>query len=69
MESTIVKNIQHILEKESSKYKDDSKIKEYEKAIENYKKLIEKGLTKHRGYNLITIDKAHLKRHSFNVKC
>ena len=37
-----------------------SKVKQFEKASKNFDRLIEKGLAKKKGYNLMTIEKAHL---------
>ncbi len=68
MESNITQKLQNTLKEQAQKFEADSKIKEYEDAIIFFEKLVEEGLVKRRGYNLMTIDKAHLTGHTFNVR-
>lgn len=68
MASNLLQELQETIKQESTKFNGEEKLQEFEEAINIYKKLIEKGLTKKRGYNLLTIDKAHLKQNcAFNV--
>lgn len=64
---TIEKNVISTVRTETEKFKNDSKIKEFEKASAEFKSLIEKGLVKERGYNLLSVENAHLKGANFNV--
>jgi hypothetical protein len=46
--------------------KDTARLKEFEKALAKYNKMVQKGLAKKRGYNLATIEDCHLFNVSFN---
>jgi hypothetical protein len=67
MELEIVKNLETILEKESNKFKDDSTLTAFEKASIEFNKLVQNGVVKRRGYNLMTIEMKHLHQFSINT--
>lgn len=60
-----------ILEKEikdiSKKFKDDKRIKEYEKSLNSFKELVHKGYAKERGNNLSSITEQTNHIVTFNV--
>jgi hypothetical protein len=45
----------------------DTKTKELEQAMSEFKELVKKGIATERGYNLEGIEKSHIKHVSFNV--
>lgn len=65
------KNQVEILEKEitniSKKFEGDEKIKEYEKTLDSFKKLVQKGIVKERGNKLLSITEQTNKPVAFNV--
>ncbi|OQB12791.1 MAG: hypothetical protein BWY15_02085 [Firmicutes bacterium ADurb.Bin193] len=65
---TIEKKLIDTIKSESQKFKDDPKIKAFEAASHEFKHLVEQGIIKERGYNLLTVENAHLNRLQFNVK-
>lgn len=60
--------LKETLQTQEEKFHDDPQFKEFEKANEEFKNLIQKGIIKERGYNLLTIESAHLNDFHFNVK-
>jgi hypothetical protein len=64
----MIEDLNKILKEQSEKHSNDPKIKDYEKASEEFSKMVEQGITKRRGYTLLTIDKAHLYKPGFNVR-
>lgn len=68
MEKSIVEKLQETLDKNSNTLETSEKVKEYEEGLSMFNDLIEEGKLKPRGYNLLTVDKAHLNRQVFNVK-
>lgn len=60
-----------ILKKEikdiSKKFKDDKKIKEYEKSLNSFKELVQKGYAKERGNNLSSITEQTSNIVTFNI--
>ena len=55
------------LEKTAHKYTESSQVKSFQKACISFDRLIEQGMIKKRGYNLLTIDEAHLHKQQFNA--
>ena len=45
----------------------DSKTREFDKAYAEFKNMVKSGVAKERGYNILSIDSAHLVRVQFNV--
>lgn len=68
MENPITDKLKETLKEQSEKLKDDKKVKEFEEASEEFDKLVESGIISKRGYTLLSIDEAHLRRSSFNTK-
>lgn len=60
-----------ILKKEikdiSKKFKDDKRIKEYEKSLNSFKELVQKGYAKERGNNLSSITEQTSNIVTFNI--
>lgn len=50
--------IKDVLNKYTFSQQDKDTIKEYEKSVKDFEQLINRGITKSRGYNLQTIDDA-----------
>ncbi|MBR4156809.1 MAG: hypothetical protein IKU01_08990 [Bacteroidales bacterium] len=46
---------------------DKDTIKEYEKSVEDFEQLINRGITKSRGYNLQTIDEVSCSMQKYNI--
>lgn len=69
MENNIAQEVQKVIASESAKRlaEENNKLELFEKASANFEELIKRGLAKNRGYNLLTIDKAHLHKTSFNI--
>jgi len=67
MEATIINELLDIIEKETTKLKDDTAVKGYEKASAEFEDLVRKGFVQKRGYNLLTIGDAHLHKVFFNT--
>lgn len=67
MENSIINDINIAIQISMEKYIKDETIKEFEDAYKEYLILVEKGLTKMRGYNLMTITDIHLHRLNFNI--
>lgn len=51
----------------SKKFKSDDKIREYEKSMDSFKELVQKGIAKERGNNLLSITEQTNKPVAFNV--
>jgi hypothetical protein len=64
----MLEDLTKTLKEQSAKHSKDHKLKEFEKASEEFSKLVKQGIAKRRGYTLLTIDQAHLHRVNFNVK-
>lgn len=64
---TIETELIELIQQQSDKLKNDPIIKELEKANLEFKALLEQGLVKERGYNLQTVENAHLTTLSFNT--
>ncbi len=68
MEKTLDKQVKETITEQSSKFDETQETKDFEKAIEEFERMVESGLVKKRGYTLMTIDDAHLHRATFNTK-
>lgn len=57
------------LRKLEEMFSEDNKAKTLEESLQKFNDLVEKGIIKRRGYNLLSISDAHMKRNvSFNNK-
>ncbi|MBT1687216.1 hypothetical protein [Dawidia soli] len=64
---TIEDKLINTLTTATEKFENDPKIKEFEKASLEFKNLVQAGIAKERGYNLLTVEDAHLSRAHFNT--
>lgn len=64
---TIEKKMIETIKAETEKFENDPKVKEFEKANSEFKALIKEGIVKERGYNLLTVESAHLNGVHFNA--
>ena len=58
----------YLLEKASEDQKADNKLSAFEKALEEFNELVEKGIIKERGYTLMTGSEMYNRDISFNMK-
>lgn len=65
MELEIVKSLENILEKEKKRLQNDATLASFVKASIEFDKLVQSGVVKRRGYNLMTIEGKHL--HQFSL--
>lgn len=65
--SATTNELQKALQIAEEKFEGDNTVKQFEKASKEFEKLVELGIAKKRGYNLMTIDKAHLQSVGFNT--
>ena len=68
MESLILEQLKNAIEIASIKFGADKGLKDFEKASKEFDELIEKGIARKRGYNLLTITENHLHRINFNIQ-
>lgn len=66
MELEIINNVKTTLENESEKFKNDATLLSFEQATIEFNKLVQSGIVKKRGYNLMTIENKHLHQISLN---
>jgi hypothetical protein len=66
MELHIVKKLENTLEKEGKRLQDDATLASFEHASVEFEKLVQSGIVKRRGYNLMTIEGKHLQQFSIN---
>lgn len=66
MENSIISEINIAIQISSENFEENELIKLFENANKEYELLVEKGLTKKRGYNLLSITDIHLHRLDFN---
>lgn len=59
--------IKDVLNKYTFSQQDKDTIKEYEKSVKDFEQLINRGITKSRGYNLQTIDDASDSMQKYNI--
>lgn len=64
MELDIVENLKNTLEIEGKKLQNDATLASFEQASIEFDKLVQSGLAKRRGYNLMTIEGKHLQQFS-----
>lgn len=64
MELEIVKSLENTLEKEGKRLQNDATLASFEQASVEFEKLVQSGIVKRRGYNLMTIDGKHLQQFS-----
>lgn len=64
MELAIVKSLENTLEKEGKRLQNDATLASFEQASVEFEKLVQSGIVKRRGYNLMTIDGKHLQQFS-----
>lgn len=67
MELEIVKSLENTLKKEGKRFENDKILLEFEQASIEFEKLVEKGIAKKRGYNLMTIEGKHLQQYFINT--
>ncbi len=68
MENSIVDRLNEATEIAGAKFLDDSKLKEFEAASAAFELMVQQGLTKKRGYTLMTIMDEHLHRPLVNFE-
>ena len=68
MATNIEKQVEKTIQEQASKFSKSKTIKDYEKAAERFEEMVKKGLTKKRGFTLMTIDNSHLHRMRINSK-
>ncbi len=66
--SSIEQQVRELIRKESGKHEPDSELKAFMKADSMFKEMVNKGMAKRRGNNLLSIEDGHLKRYTFNSK-
>ncbi len=68
MATNIEEKLREALEKASEGQKADNKLSAFEKALEEFNELVEKGIIKERGYTLMTGSEMYNRNISFNMK-
>lgn len=68
MATHIEEKLRETLEKVSEDQKADNKLSGFEKALEEFNELVEKGIIKERGYTLMTGSEMYNRNISFNIK-
>jgi ribosomal protein S20 len=66
MKPKITNDLKKIIEREERKFKNDDTMNSFKEASKEFDKLVEEGIVKRRGYNLITIEEKHLRQYSIN---
>jgi len=66
MELKIVKSLENALDKEGKRLQNDATLASFEQASIEFDKLVQSGIVKRRGYNLMTIDGKHLQQFSIS---
>ena len=66
--STIEQQVWDLVKKESQKRENDQKLRAFMEADRMFQDMVNKGLAKRRGNNLLSIEDAHLRRYAFNSK-
>lgn len=64
---TIEQKVKDIVKDGIESKRDNQNVKNFEKANNEFKTLVEKGITEHRGNNLLSVEDTHLNRNTFNV--
>lgn len=57
--------VQNSLQLADEKFKDDNSVKDFEQSQKEFKELVEKGVAKERGNNLLSASDAHIKTRVF----
>lgn len=65
---SIEKKLEQTLKNVSKEFETDKKVEEFEKALENFKDLVRKGIAQKRGNNLISITESHRNIELINSK-
>lgn len=65
---SVEKKLEQTLKNVSKDFETNKEVKEFEKALENFKDLVSKGIAKKRGNNLISITESHRNIESINSK-
>ena len=66
MKTKIINDLKETIEQEERRLKDDNILNSFKEASKEFDRLVEDGIVKRRGYNLITIEEKHLHRYSIN---
>ena len=66
--STIEQQVRDLIKKESQKHESDREVRAFMEADHKFQEMVNKGLAKRRGNNLLSIEDSHLKRYAFNSK-
>jgi len=66
MKTTIEQELTMAIENSSKKFKDEVLLNQFEKASEEFEKLVSLGIAKRRGNNLISITDTHLHKSNLN---
>lgn len=66
MEKEIIKDLENSIKQEGERLKSSETLASFEKASLEFEKLVERGIAKKRGYNLMTIETKHLSQFSIN---
>lgn len=68
MTTNIEKRVKETLKKVSDEQGLDDKLSDYEKALKEFNELVEKGITKRRGYTLMTSSEIYSQSISLNLR-
>lgn len=68
MATNIEKRVKETLKKVSDEQGLDDKLSDYEKALKEFNELVEKGITKRRGYTLMTSSEIYSQSISLNLR-
>ncbi len=68
MATNIEEKLREVLEKTSKDQQADNKLSGFEKALEGFNELVDKGIIKERGYTLMTGAEIYNRNISFNIK-
>ena len=68
MATNIEEKLREALEKTSAAQQADNKLSGFEKALEEFNELVDKGIIKERGYTLMTGSEMYNRDISFNMK-
>jgi len=68
MATNIEEKLREVLEKASADQQTDDKLSGFEKALEEFNELVDKGIIKERGYTLMTGSEMYNRDINFNMK-
>lgn len=68
MATNIEEKLKEVLEKTSADQQADNKLSSFEKALEEFNELVDKGIIKERGYTLMTGSEMYNRDINFNMK-